>query len=80
MVVSHKMGHYFLHDKQFYLIHNNCSEFRCARREYEVGLFAFYLLSHKFIQFKRMYEIPPFEKIVTCRDIYNLFVEGLVEW
>ena len=80
MVVAHEMGHYFLHDKQFYLFHYNCNEYRCARHEYEVDLFAFYLLSHKFIQFKRMYnKIPPFEKIVTCRDIYK-FVEGLVEW
>lgn len=81
MVVAHEMGHYFMHDNQFYLFHYNCGEYRCARREYEADLFAFYLLSHKFIQVKRMYDkIPPFEKIVTCRDIYNLFVEGLVEW
>lgn len=41
MVVAHEMGHYFLHDKQFYLFHYNCGEYRCARREYEADLFAF---------------------------------------
>lgn len=81
MVVAHEIGHYILHNNQFYLFHYNCGEYRCARREYEADLFAFYLLSHKLTQIKRMYnKIPPFEKIVTRRDIYNLFVEGLVEW